>query len=185
MADPASYLALVGTISEALEKLRLTPVLVGGMALVTMGSRRVTRDFDFVVSAPGERLEDLVDVFYSRGLELASRVNDDGEVTATIDNARVAAIRLRLDAPATAYFVSPESGLRVDLLFDYPVPAADLAARASRTTIRSRKFRIASAVDLLELKRIARASRTAPGDAEDIAFLRAKLKADGAERSSD
>jgi hypothetical protein len=36
-------------------------------------------------------------------------------------------------------------------------------------------FRIASPADLLTLKTIARASRSAPGDAEDIAFLKARL----------
>jgi hypothetical protein len=33
---------------------------------------------------------------------LASRVNDAGDVTATIDNRRVACARLRLDEPASA-----------------------------------------------------------------------------------
>ena len=97
------------------------------MALVTMGSRRVTRDFDLVVPAPGDRLEALVGVFYSRGLELAARVNSTGEITATIGNRKVATIRLRLDAPSSAYFSHPKTGLRVDLMFDFPIPASQLA----------------------------------------------------------
>jgi len=75
------HLDLVGRIMTSLAALGLEPILVGGMALVTLGSRRVTRDFDFVVARPGERLKDLVDVFYDRGLELAARVNDAGDVT--------------------------------------------------------------------------------------------------------
>jgi hypothetical protein len=66
------------------------------MALVILGSRRVTRDFDFVVAEPGDSLASLVDVFYDRGLELASRVDAEGDITATIDNRRVAVSRLRL-----------------------------------------------------------------------------------------
>jgi hypothetical protein len=131
----------------------------------------VTRDFDFVVPHPGDRLPVLVDLFYGRGLELAARVDRDGNVTATIDNRRVAAVRLRLDAPATAYFHNPSTGLRIDLLFDFPIPAADLAVRGTRLTIRSQRLTIASVDDLLELKRIARAARAAPGDAEDLLFL--------------
>jgi hypothetical protein len=171
MPDPAAYLDEVASVAAALGDLGLEPVLVGGMALVILGSRRVTRDFDFVVPTPGERLEHLVGVFYDRGLELASRVDSNGDVTATIDNRKVAAARLRLDAPSSAYFYNPENGLRIDLLFDFPLPAAMLAKRAKSTKIRSRTLRVASAADLLRLKKIARRRRSWPGDAEDIAFL--------------
>lgn len=174
MRDAAALLDDAGRIVADLTGLGLEPVLVGGMALVTMGSRRVTRDFDFVIPVPGLRLEAFVDVLYDRGLELAARVNDSGDITATIDNRRVACIRLRLDAPSSAYFSHPKTGLRVDLLFDFPVPASQLAARATRITVRSRGFLVASVDDLLSLKRIARANRTAAGDAEDIVFLEAR-----------
>ncbi len=40
------------------------------MALVLMGSQRVTRDFDFEIPNPAERLQDLVAVFYDREFEL-------------------------------------------------------------------------------------------------------------------
>ena len=114
------------------------------------------------------------EVSYDRGLQLAARVNDSGDITATIDNRRVAAVRLRLDAPSSAYFSHPKTGLRVDLLFDFPVPASQLAARATRITVRSQGWLVASEDDLLNLKRIARAHRASPGDAEDIAFLEAR-----------
>jgi hypothetical protein len=177
-SDPVSHLDEVGHLVHDLADLGLEPVLIGGMALVAMGSRRVTRDFDFVIARPGERLTRLLDLFYDRGLELAARVDAVGDVTATIDNRRVAAVRLRLDAPATAYFFNPHTGLRVDLLFDFPIPAAALAPNARSVTVRARVFRIASPADLLRLKKIARARRTAPGDAEDIAFLKARLADD-------
>ncbi len=174
MRDAAALLDDAGEIVADLTTLGLEPVLVGGMALVTIGSRRVTRDFDFVIPAPGDRLEALVSLFYNRGLQLAARVNDLGDITATIDNRRVASIRLRLDTPSSAYFSHPKTGLRVDLLFDFPVPAAQLAARATRITVRSQSVLVASEDDLLNLKRIARANRAAPGDADDIAFLEAR-----------
>jgi hypothetical protein len=88
----------------------------------------------------------------------------------------VAAARLRLDAPASAYFLNPETGLRIDLLFDFPIPAAELAGNARRWKIRSRVLRAASEADLLRLKKVARDRRSAPGDAEDIAFLEARRK---------
>lgn len=176
MAATDDYLEQVSRIVEELSDLGFDPVLVGGMALVVLGSRRVTRDFDFVIEQPGDRLQQLVDVFYDRGLELAARVDETGDVTATIDNRKVASTRLRIDAPASAYFLDRTTGLRIDLLFDYPVPAAKLADAATRTKIRSHVFQVASAQDLLALKRIARKQRSMPGDAEDIAFLESRLK---------
>jgi hypothetical protein len=149
------------------------------MALVVMGSRRVTRDFDFVVDSPGDRAQQLIGVFYGRGLELASRIDERGDVTAIITSRRVAGIRLRIDKPASVHFVSRETGLRIDVLFDFPLPAAALAANATRRTIASSTFLIASETDLLRLKRIATAARSAPGDAEDLAFLEALTRRRG------
>ena len=174
MEAGATHLESVGSVVKALAGLGLEPVLVGGMALVVLGSRRVTRDFDFVVARPDAVLGRLLDVFYDRGLELASRIDAAGDVTATIAKRRVAAARLRLDAPASAYFLNPRTGLRIDLLFDFPLPAATLARRATSVKARSIVLRIASEADLLRLKRIARARRSSPGDAEDVAFLEAR-----------
>ena len=174
MPDPMDHLQTVGAIVRDLRALGLRPVLVGGMALVVLGSRRVTRDFDFVISHPRDRLARLIDRFYGRGFELVSRLNETGEVTSTIANRQVAVIRLRIDAPASAYFFNTETGLRVDLLFDFPIPAAKLAEHATRTRIRTQVFDIASEQDLLRLKKMAKEGRSAPGDAEDIAFLESR-----------
>lgn len=159
---------------EALAELALEPVLVGGMALVVLGSRRVTRGFDFLIARPGEALGALVEAFYDRGFELASQVSAEGEVTATIGNRWVAAARLRLDAPASAYFLAPETGLLGDLLFDFPLPAAALGRRATTCNVRAKAWRVASEADLLRLKKLAPASRSSPGDAEDIVSLEAR-----------
>src|SRR5262245_17115690 len=104
MPESPDHLQAVGEIAEGLDSLGLAPVLVGGMALVVLGSRRVTRDFDFVIAQPGERLAQLVRLLYDRGLELVSRLNEAGDVVSSISNRRVAAVRLRLDAPVSAYF---------------------------------------------------------------------------------
>jgi hypothetical protein len=66
--------------------------------------------------------------------------------------------------------------LRIDLLFDFPMPAATLAAGATRLTVGSHHFAIASDDDLLKLKRIASKDRSYPGDAQDIAFLEARRR---------
>ncbi len=174
--DPGDHLQVVGALAAALQRLGLDPILVGGMALVVLGSRRVTRDFDFVVAAPGNRLSELVARVYDHDLELVSRFNEDGEVTATIANRRVAVSRLEIDRPPTAYFYNPRTGLRVDLLFDFPIAAATLAKRAPRVRVGAHTLHVADERDLLELKKLAVADRDAPGDAEDIAFLERRLE---------
>lgn len=176
MPDPAAHLDTIGELAAALRELGLQPVLVGGMALVVFGSRRVTRDFDFVITRPGDRLTEVISALYALRLELVSRLNPDGDVAATIASRRVAAARLRIDRPETAYFYNPRTGLRVDLLFDFPIAAATLAERASRVRIGKYQLHVAGERDLLELKKIAAARRQAPGDAEDIAFLERRLR---------
>ncbi|HJU44050.1 MAG TPA: hypothetical protein VJ691_14585 [Vicinamibacterales bacterium] len=171
----AAQLKEVTHVADGLKGIGLEPVLVGGMALVLLGSRRITRDFDLVIPQPGDRLNALVDLLYDRGFELASKVNDAGDITATIDNPRVAAVRLQLDGPASAYFWHPAKRLRIDLLFDFPVAAAELAANAVETKIRGRVLNVASAEDLLRLKEIAAKQRSAAGDTQDIEFLKAHL----------
>lgn len=179
MGHPSDAIDDVGALTRRFGDLGLLPVLVGGMALVVLGSRRVTRDFDFVIARPGPRLGAVVDALYDHGLELAARVNADGDITATIDNPRVATTRLEIDAPTSAFFVNADTGLRIDLLFDFPIAAAALAERARPTRIRSHLFHVASLQDLLELKRTAISARSAPGDLEDLAYLQ-RLIADGA-----
>jgi hypothetical protein len=174
-ADPGDHIEPVGQIVRDLRGLGLHPILVGGMALVILGSRRVTRDFDFLIDHPGDRLPGMVDAFYDRGFELISRLDESGNVTATIDTRKVAATRLRLDQPASAYFFEPSTRLRIDLLFDFPVPARTITERATRMKILGYVFEIASEDDLLRLKQIARSSRSVPGDADDIAFLESRL----------
>lgn len=176
MPDVTDHLHAVHEIVAGLRALGLTPVLVGGMALVVLGSRRVTRDFDFVIARPGERLDRIVDLFYDHGLELVSRLNETGDVISTIANRKVATLRLRLDAPESAYFFNHDTGLRIDLLFDFPIPARKLAQHATRKKIGSHPLTIASEEDLLRLKKIAQAARSAPGDAEDIAFLESRRR---------
>jgi hypothetical protein len=146
------------------------------MALVILGSQRITRDFDFVIAAPGDRLTELVNLFYERGFELVSRLNADGLVTATIDNRRVAAIRIRLDGPDGVFFFNRKTRLRIDLLLDFPIAAATLLANARAITVRSHVFHVASEDDLLQLKQIARADRDFAGDAQDIEFLEARRR---------
>jgi hypothetical protein len=184
MPDTVDLLQDVGELVAELRNLGLEPILVGGMALVVLGSHRATRNVEFVIPRPGDRLDHAIGVLYDRRLKLVSHLNEVEAVTSTISSRRVASTRLRLDTPAIAYFFNAKTGLRVDLLFDFPIPAAELAENATRMKIRSYVFQIASVLDLLRLKQIAKANRSAPGDTQDIAFLEARIKAAQESRSN-
>lgn len=177
MPDINQYIAELGEILEGLADLGFQPILVGGMALVSLGSQRVTRDFDFIISKPSEDVEAMLTLFYKKGLQLASRLNKNKEIISTIDNPKVAGLRLRIDAPESAYFLNPKTGLRLDLLFDFPLSASELAQRAKKIKIQSYSFNIAAVEDLLRLKKIARDHRVSAADAADIEFLERLIKA--------
>lgn len=168
----ATYLREVASMATDLKGLGLSPVLVGGMALVILGSRRVTRDFDFLIKQPASREDALTKIFYRRGFELASRLDAHGEILETIDNSRVASARLKIDDPSSIYFLNPKTGLRIDLLFDFPLPAQMLFERASIVRVASHSLHIAAKVDLIELKKIALTKRQSAADAQDLEFLK-------------
>jgi hypothetical protein len=84
----------------------------------------------------------------------------------------VAWARLQIDKPKSALFFNRELGLRVDLLFDFPIPAAEVQARSTSKKIRSYLFHIASKEDLIKMKKIAAKGRTFAGDLQDLEFLK-------------
>jgi hypothetical protein len=177
MPPSAEPLEEIFPLLSDLEEKGLEPVLVGGMALVVLGSQRVTKDFDFLVSST-DLSQDLVRVIYRRGYHLVSKFTKAGEVERTVDNPRVAAARLQLDKPRSVFFYNRKTGLRVDLLLDFPLPTRSIADRAAKIGKGSRTLRVAAPEDLLHLKEIAYADRKSAADAQDLEFLRNLLKAD-------
>lgn len=175
MEKKVNYLKTVGTLVKELEAQGIKPVLVGGMALVILGSQRVTSDFDFLISLQGSAIGRVVDVFYAKNLELVSKFNKQGEVIRTIDNKNVATARLKLDAPQSAYFYDWKTELKVDLLFDFPLPALEIEGRALKINIPSYSMKVACREDLLRLKEIAYKDRKSVADAQDLEFLRKKI----------
>ena len=175
MAASFDLLEAVEALADALESKGFEPVLIGGMALVILGSQRVTRDFDFLVSTQGPRVQELVGVMYRHDLKLVTKLNAAGEVVRTGDNLRVAAARVKTESSRSLFFAHEVTGLRVDLLLDYPVPAQTLRRRAVRVKLKSRRVSVAAPEDLLKLKEIAYGHRKSPSDAEDLHFLRKLL----------
>jgi|SRR5579862_3840400 len=175
MARDADPLEEIFPLLSALEEKGLQPVLVGGMALVVLGSQRVTKDFDFLVSST-DLSRDLVGVIYRQGYQFVTKLNKAGEVVRTIDKLTIADARLKMDKPRSVFFYNWKTGLRVDLLLDFPLPTRDIADRAAKIGKRPRTLRVAAPEDLLRLKEIAYADRKSAADAQDLEFLRNLLK---------
>ena len=166
-----TQLELVGGVIKKLNALGIEPVLIGGMALVILGSRRVTQDFDFVVSSFGDKIVEVLKIFYDAGLELVTKFNDKGDVVATLNNQVIAKVRLQVDQPVSCYFYNFKNDLKIDLLFDFPIPVTELLKEAHKKKINKQSFVIASENHLLQLKQIAKSSRQKSGDGDDIEFL--------------
>ena len=175
MADKIDHLEKVVALSEALEKKGLQPVLVGGIALGILGSQRVTKDFDFLVSLQDVSVDDMVEIFYKHGFELVTKCSKEREVLRTVDNPRVAAIKLKSDLPDSLFFFDWKTRLKVDLLLDFPLAAKEVAGRANRIKIKSRSLRVASTEDLRRLKEMAYKDRRSASDAQDLEFLRKQM----------
>lgn len=167
---------IVGPLIEELEACAFMPVLVGGVALVVLGSDRVTKDFDFLVSRQDSTMEDAVNIFYKYGFELVSKLNDKNEILRTIDNPKVANLRLKMDAPDSAFFYHRKMDFKIDLLFDFPFSAKEIAASAIRIKVKTYSVRVASREDLIRLKEISYTNRKSSSDAQDLEFLRRKSK---------
>jgi hypothetical protein len=171
--EPVDFIRSVGELLTDLLQLGHLPTLVGGMALVTLGSKRVTKDFDFLIGEEAREQNAFIQVFYKHGFELVSKIDEHGDVVRTIGNQKVASARLRIDKPRSAYFYSHTLALRVDLLFDFPIPARGVHERSTHKKIQSYSFRIACKEDLIEMKEVAARDRKLSSDLQDLEFLRA------------
>lgn len=171
-SQPVDLIQSVGRLLKDIMELGYAPTMVGGMALVTLGSTRVTKDFDFLIEEEARKKKELMEVFYKHGLELVSKVDEHGNVVRTVDNQNVAFAKLSMDPPKSAYFFNHDLGLRVDLLFDFPIPAKDAHMRSTRKKIRSYSFHIASKQDLTRMKEIAANDRGLSSDLQDLEFLK-------------
>lgn len=172
VAEPSEQFNELIRLVADLESAGYSSVLVGGMALVLLGSQRVTRDFDLVIPESGRLREPVVRTIYRRGHELITKFTPDREVMRSVDNVNVALAKLKLQDLRSVPFYHPKTTLRVDLLLDFPLPARDLLPNAIRVTVEAGVIRVASREDLLRLKEAAYNDRRESIDAQDLEFLR-------------
>jgi len=119
---------------------------------------------------------------YRHRLELVTQFSPAGEVARTVDKPRVAAAKVKAEKPRSLFFYNAKTGLRVDLLLDFPLSAHSLARRSTSLKLKWGSIRVASPEDLLRLKEIAFADRHSAADGQDLEFLR-RMLGPGQERS--
>ena len=166
-----SQLELAVKILEELAKNGIESTMIGGMAMVTLGSQRVTQDYDFLVDKKNREQKKLIEIFYQHGFEYVSKM-EKGKIVRTVDNLNVAFARIQIDEPVTAFFYKHDIGLRMDVLFDFPYSAAEVHARAVKKKVEGTIIYIASVEDLIRMKEIAYADRKKSSDLQDLEFLK-------------
>ncbi len=179
----AQTIALSAVIRN-LHSIDIEPVLVGGVALVLLGSRRVTQDTDLVISAP-ETLDDakkLTGAMHQAGFMYVTRIKKGENPASWIDNPNIAAARQQIDRPDTIFFWHPELKMKVDLMMDFPLKAADVLAAAETVRLAGKPVKRASLEVLKKMKEIAVRERGDPRDIQDLAFINKKIREKAAHR---
>ncbi len=172
MASEVDHLESLTSLADALATAGLESVLVGGMALVIHGSRRVTMDFDLLVDTASMKPDRLVALMYGRDYELVTKLRPDGSIARRLDRQGAATAYVAAKHSRIIHFFHPHYDERVDLLLDFPVPARPIIRRAIRVRYNGGSIRVATLEDMAYLKELSQRSRTSVGDAQDLEFLR-------------
>lgn len=168
-------LGAVGSAYDAMDRAGYSPVLIGGLAARIRGFPEVTEDFYFMVSAatPAEKSA-AVRLLHDHGFRVVIETHPTtGDVTRYIESKSEGAEYVEGSDPNVVFFWNPESAIRMDLLFDFPIPATELVLRAERIRIASvqSEIRVASVADLRRLYTTSYNYRRHPKDLRALEFL--------------
>lgn len=172
----AEFPAPVVEIVRRLRDGEFITVLVGGVAMVLLGSPEVTRDFDIVVDAKAgsESKATAARLMYESGFRMATKIDPvTGDILEFVDEAGEATAHVAKSDVNVAFFWHPADRIRLDILFDFPIPAKELIANAERVKLCGGEIEVfrASPRDLKNLKSISYNYRRHPKDLRDIEFL--------------
>ena len=154
----------------ALVDARVQFVVCGGVACILQGVARATHDLDVRVALDGPNLEGLVAA--AQALGLRPRIPEPIAALLDPERRRVWAE----EKHAVVYTLMATSGrFALDVFLRYPIPFADLAARADTFEVEGRPVLVSSKQHLIEAKRAVQPPRET--DRRDIADLLALLDA--------
>lgn len=172
MTDPA--IPEKWAILRRLESENVPVVLIGGQAVRSYGSTRLTEDFD--VASRAIDIDRIIDIMYEFGYMIATASSSDSGKAIWARTPVVAKEFIEATKPGSLnfYFLNSE-GDPIDV-FDYvyecPVPFARLRADA-RTIWEDPKIVAASIDHLITMKeKCVAANRGRPTDSHDIGYLK-------------
>ena len=170
-------LKTLGKLVRRLHKAGYEPVLIGAMALIVYGSPRVTFDTDLLTARPREinQAKRLMAAVFGAGFVYVTKFDEHSHPVSWIEIPNVAAARLMMDHPDTCFLWNRGTQMRVDILLDFPIPASEVLKDANRVAVGRVLLPVASLTALSVLKEIALRDRSRPEDAQDLAFIKARL----------
>lgn len=160
----------------------VTPVLIGGMAMTVFGSTRATMDCDYALEKTDFAFRHAVQAMFDAGYGMIFKWNDElyEPLPGGVESGDTAKSWAAIDRPESLWFWHDEKKIRIDLVFDLPVPIDDLRARATRISIAGQPIYLASLEDLLRMKETSVVGRTtklrALADEQDLVFLRGLIR---------
>lgn len=164
----------IAQISARLQREEITPVLIGGMALVAYGSTRMTRDCDFAAPKTDDILRRCVHAMIDEGFSVIFGWDSENYLPTKLDSDKViVGAWAAIDRPESIWFWHPEKSIRIDLVFDLPVPIEDILARAERRPLWGTHVYIAAPEDLQKMKEASLSNNPKRiTDEQDLVYLR-------------
>jgi len=163
--------SLFEPIIDALNRVDVRYVVVGGLATVLHGFARLTADIDLAVDLAPPQARKAVEVLTGLGLRPRAPVDPLAFADPAIRGSWVRDKGMRVFS-----MWDPANPMReIDLFVEHPIDFEQLWARSELVALATTAVRVASIPDLIALKRLA----ARPQDREDIEALEAILARKG------
>lgn len=145
---------IITEILRPLRKSRIEYCIIGGLAVILLGVRRGTSDFDVVISE--DKIEDALKIIYNRGFKLVTGIDDQKGRLYCCATLKQAIAYFKLTAPkALKLNKGGIDGLFGNIWLKTIVPFAELKRHSKKYKLYNEVINVASSEDLIKLKKIA------------------------------
>lgn len=145
---------IITEILRPLRKNRIEYCIIGGLAVILLGVRRGTADFDIVI--PEDKIEEALKTVYRRGFKLVTNIDEQKGRLYYCATLEQAIAYLKLTAPkALKLNKGGIDGLFGDIWLKTIVPFAELKKHSKKYKLYNELISVASPNDLIKLKKIA------------------------------
>lgn len=128
--------------------------IIGGLAVIASGVRRGTADFDLTI--PESKIEEALAVLYSQGFKIVTGINAESERLFYCGTLRQATAYMKITCPSVIKINKGGwNGLFGDIWLRPDVPFEKLRRNAVVSKLYGEEVKLASADDLIKLKKSA------------------------------